>query len=439
METIHLQTAEEVADSLAGLADGKNVFRGQTKHYKDAAGNVSITTSMDRHGCLPQRTRQWTYYANVILHAFCGRPMWSDRDADLALLQHYGWRSFFIDASTSSAVAAWFASHSFSKDDRFEFVDLESGDSVLAYREHAHYSPADGDGYLYVMARDELSAAGVRISDLERCWPNDKWRTRMLEQRAAMLGPLSDGRLPALAVGLCIQAPAKAFREFAASEGFTTAAQLFPGRSVDPVLHCLLSVPWEQVQPQMYIRPLLLPEYEAPTRDDLTEDTFFSKANWIADDRPPPLADAMFFRAPELLSFATGPAEATNELERLVEKLGTVVIETEGLLLRPNLVGKAEFGKGVVLASTEPGTISVSELVVEYLGTRVAGVAVNLAYRYRAEGGAWVRTAAAEDCPCGDDARHDHLLAMASYLPSMVAEGNFRETGARDMTHSSIR
>lgn len=277
METIQLHTAEELAACLGRVANSKNVFRGQTKHYKDAAGNVSITTSMDRHGCVPHRTRQWTYYANVILQAFCGKPMWSDPDADLALLQHYGWRSFYVDASTSSAVAAWFACHNFHKDERFEVADLESGESVLVYRELAHYTPADGDGYLYVMARDDLGAAGVRVLDLEHCWPNDRWRTRMLEQRAAMLGPIPDGRLAASAVGLCIQAPAEVFRRLAAGEGIMTTEQLFPGRRTDPVLNCLLSVPWEMAGRGSYFRPLLLPEYEVPTRSDITDDAFFPR------------------------------------------------------------------------------------------------------------------------------------------------------------------
>ncbi len=32
-----------------------------------------------------------------------------------ALLQHYGWRSFYVDCSACASVAAWFASHTFSQ------------------------------------------------------------------------------------------------------------------------------------------------------------------------------------------------------------------------------------------------------------------------------------------------------------------------------------
>lgn len=139
-----------------------------------------------------------------------------------------------------------------------------------------------------------------------------------------------------------------------------------------------------------------------------------------------------------MLSFASGPAEATHDLERLITKFGMIVIETEGLLLHPRLVGKGEFGKGLVLTSTAPGTVSVAELLIEYFGTQVAGVAVNQTYRYSVENGTWVRAPAPDDCPGNDAARHEHLLAMASYLPSMIAADEFRGTGVLERTHSTL-
>src|SRR5687768_9641214 len=94
---------------------GHCLFRGQTDFYTHENGEVSVPTTFERKGCVPPLMIKWSHYAQEALRVFRGGH---DHDLSLslsqALLQHYGWRSFFIDLTKSPEVACWFASHAFS-------------------------------------------------------------------------------------------------------------------------------------------------------------------------------------------------------------------------------------------------------------------------------------------------------------------------------------
>jgi len=89
------------------------LFRGQTHHFS-RDGKTNIETSFARHGCVPGLMQKWRHYATDLIRAMSG-SRYEDVSVELsqALLQHYGWRSFFVDLTSHFSVAAWFASHSF--------------------------------------------------------------------------------------------------------------------------------------------------------------------------------------------------------------------------------------------------------------------------------------------------------------------------------------
>lgn len=104
-------------DDIVGLRDclasfgGDLLFRGQTRHY-GTAEQPSATTSFDRHGCIPPEMLRWIRYADEVIGAFTGQ--YSSLVLNQAILQHYGFRSFYLDCSDQPAVSAWFAGHRYS-------------------------------------------------------------------------------------------------------------------------------------------------------------------------------------------------------------------------------------------------------------------------------------------------------------------------------------
>ena len=92
MQTVRCENLKALKAFLATFDDGF-LFRGQTSHYKTSNGNASLTSSFARKGCNPTRMYKWSFYASELLR------MWGIVDANVdwvqALLQHYGWRSFY--------------------------------------------------------------------------------------------------------------------------------------------------------------------------------------------------------------------------------------------------------------------------------------------------------------------------------------------------------
>jgi hypothetical protein len=108
METVDCQTPEELQEFFDGLAPGV-LFRGQTREYLRADGGPDIRTSFDRHGCIPFRMPKWWHYSRAILSTYVkGFDGLTDLATDRAVSQHYGRRSFFLDATADPAVACWF-------------------------------------------------------------------------------------------------------------------------------------------------------------------------------------------------------------------------------------------------------------------------------------------------------------------------------------------
>jgi hypothetical protein len=96
MKEIDLRTTADLADYF-GRSKGSFLFRGQTTHYEDA---------------------------------------------------------FYVDVSTSSAVAAWFAAHAFVESPGIEIVDLGQGEKVVTNHKYARYMPTEEDGFIYVFERE---------------------------------------------------------------------------------------------------------------------------------------------------------------------------------------------------------------------------------------------------------------------------------------------
>src|ERR1700743_1073344 len=89
-------------DAALTLLPVGSLFRGQVRHYTRPDGRVSWPTSHTRKGCIHPELRKWSLYAQEPLTAYGGAV--PSLHLVQALLQHYGWRSFYIDLTADPAV-----------------------------------------------------------------------------------------------------------------------------------------------------------------------------------------------------------------------------------------------------------------------------------------------------------------------------------------------
>ena len=207
METVNCQTPEELWQFFENLAPGV-LFRGQTKEYLRADGGPDIRTSFDRHGCIPSRMLKWWHYSRAILSTYVKSfDGLTDLATDQAILQHYGWRSFFLDATTDSSVACWFAANSYRSQPCGEMIEDCFEDPLFVVRQKAWYEPADEIGCVYVLSRKALRARDLQTVDLAASRTADAARCAYLAvvagwewpSRAPIIGRLRPPAAPTLA------------------------------------------------------------------------------------------------------------------------------------------------------------------------------------------------------------------------------------------------
>ena len=254
MKHFHCDTPEQVRKAINGISPDA-LYRGQTKEYLNPDGTPNIVTSFSRQGCIPDRMLKWYHYARTLLATFVKDfdPR-SDMAIDQAILQHYGWRSFFVDATSNPVVAAWFACNRYEGSRHVELCEDCWEDPVLKIREYAQYHPSQSVGCIYAISRKALRSRNINAVDLVEI-TTVKGTPRFLSQSAFMIGHLT-APLPSDCVIAKITAPAEVLAAYVADSDPTLSMEkLFPNTDADPVLSALLSLPWvkstSQVQPAL--------------------------------------------------------------------------------------------------------------------------------------------------------------------------------------------
>ena len=238
------------------------MFRGQIKHFEDKDGSPSINTSFDRNGCNPPKMLKWQHYAKEILRALSGPDGVAFGHLPDAILQHYGWRSFFVDVTKSPAVAAWFASHVYTSGKPvIAMTESVNEEFVMLVHNAPKYVPAEKSGSIYIISKTKAQTNGATFVDLTEIECEDT-KPRFHAQQGGLIGPFS--RLSPAAVLERWEVPATVLREFAAEGGLKRTEDLFPPREKDIFLNLLLAVPWvnREAKDPIFRRGLDIPEYD---------------------------------------------------------------------------------------------------------------------------------------------------------------------------------
>lgn len=421
--------------ALANLAPG-SLFRGQTREYRRADGGPDLRTSFDRHGCQPPRMLKWWHYSRAILSAYVKAfDGLTDLAVDQAILQHYGWRSFFLDATSDAAVACWFAANRYHAEPCGELIEDCWEDPLFVKRERAWYAPADDEGCIYVISRKALRARDLQAVDLLEI-TTIEGQHRCAAQSAFMVGPLR-GNLPDDCVITRIRAPSSIFAAYAARFPDMDAERLFPGPQKDPVMAALLSIPWikldvgdEALGIDFFERGLPLPEYSVGSLRRLGPASAFYRRHWLADSvkSGTRFGEVAFFLTEETLFHGTASGDMRfPRLTKLVRENIGVAVEIDGLVRHPYGRSGTFYSKGVYVEGQPNGSILLTELQTDHPGARPAGFGITRGLYFNADAaGVWERIDHPEQCNCGKVLHHAHHLTVAEHFEHALGEPGFR-------------
>lgn len=433
MKQIAVTSTQELRRALAEL-DNQALFRGQVAYY-EKDGRPSVITSFDRRGCIPSQMLKWCRYADNVLDTYISAAGTSLAFTQ-ALLQHYGWRSFYVDCSASAAVSAWFASHVYSERQTVELCEDCEEEPVMLVKRMASYEFAEGDGHLYAfdgaIAEKRVGVTGLAALKIEGARP------RTMAQDAWLLGPLRNTEVPMECFITHITASRSVFRDYAAEEGLTDTERLFPPTKDDPILRALLGLPWKKIDhPEnnvaipVFQRALDLPEYHDSFVKIASSGTAFFQGARVADrgSIDGGKYGGIVVQVPEqaLFGAADGAPLHFPKVSELLAEHRSVAFEIDELIQHVNMRGRVLYQKGIMVTAHEPTLIELSELMVEHPGLEMTGAGMVPGWFYRVdEQGIWTREAHPEQCECGNEKPHlRHVSALHIVEAYLAAPDDF--------------
>lgn len=435
MKRIRANSSEDL-QLIADEFGDTSLFRGQTTHY--AAGEYpSISTSFQRKGCIPSEMAKWSRFAQGVLENRLG-VSGESLELSQAILQHFGWRSFYVDLTSDIRVAAWFASHEYSEGHNFEMCEDILENPVTLVKRYASYVPGTLVGNLYVLDKHEITKCSnlVDLTTLE----TGSGKPRFEVQKAWLMGPMArDELIPHSCYTAHVTAPQEVLAQFAAKQ-FEKTSDIFPGRNEDPVLQSLLDLPWleiytasdkEQEQRKSGIpffrRAIDFPEYENSFQKHLPGNValyqgFCAASSGMAEK----MRDKFDFIAVPEITIIGSPNPIENSFPLILEKTveGRVLcFEIDSLLRQITEIDSSEYCKGLAIQRINENLLEVGEFVIDHPGMEITGAGVNTGWYYEVDKvGVWVKVEHPDQCPCDNNRRHEVLFRSLTIIEAWLAD-----------------
>lgn len=421
------------------------LFRGQVKHYTNDAGQVSIPTSFSRHGCVPDIMFKWTHYAKAMIRAFSGCSYFDiDIETSQAVLQHYGWRSFYIDLTKTPHIACWFAANEYVEQKRIHMGENLYEEPVWLVHKEAEYRAGYGDGHIYIIDRLALESLGVKVHDLTLLG-DDEGRLRFEAQQACLAGNLKNN-LPPQTVVSHIEVASYILRAYCEKHGLSKVSDVFPPKEEDFILKTLLELPWERLRIDSPIptfkRGLEIPDYEAKFVKHIPAEITLFENFWIADNRgdDTPLKSITFYKLPQFSYYAsTNQKFDLSFVNKALKSHGDFVIEIDGLIKIIEDQEPYNYEKGIHISKSDNGHISISGLIVEHPGNIVKGFGLNQGWYYKANIENWEKVHNEDQCPCNNDLRHELQFSLLRMLNEALKNNKLVKESSTCYRHISIR
>ncbi|MES2825680.1 MAG: FRG domain-containing protein [Pseudomonadota bacterium] len=424
-----MRTIKSLKDlrAIAAKYSSGYIFRGQTKQYVSKDGELSINASFDPKDWIPPLMQKWNLYCEeILLHL---KDQDDEGDVGLtesqAILQHYGWRSSFIDFSRELDVACWFAANECLSEleqalvEDWQEVGLMTCHRTAAYREHTGY------GYLYIVDSSMLAGINIGIEEFERFRFSDL-DSRIERQSVAMVGPLSS--LSMSVVVDVLEVPIKVLRDYSSH---LSQQLLFPNRNEDCFYKMLLAAPFtrsQQPEPSFggfdrYEREIEILEYDYTFNKRPAKNTAFYNPQYFIDPQKPDAG--VVVRVPD--SFLHhAKVDLPNSIDNVLKLFGeskTITIETKGILSSPIHHDRSIFLKGVVIQRVSNETICVSGLMIDHPGLTYAAIAAGRGWHYTLVNGNCIQEKSEFDCRCNNKRKHNLQFSLLQKLQGAISQG----------------
>ncbi|AUG40287.1 hypothetical protein CXP47_10515 [Pseudomonas chlororaphis] len=421
------------------------LFRGQVKHYVDDAGHVSIPTSFSRQGCVPDIMFKWTHYAKAMIRAFSGSSYFDvDLETSQAILQHYGWRSFYVDLTKSPHIACWFAVNKYEERKCIHIGENLYEEPVWLVHKEAKYSTGENDGHIYTIDKLALESLGIKVHDLTLLG-GDEGRLRFEAQQACLAGNLKD-RLPPQAVISHIEVSNEVLHSYYKKHGIGKVTDVFPPKEEDFILNALLSLPWEKMRIDspipVFRRGLEIPDYDAKFIKHIPPEITLFENFWVSENREhndSPFKSAICYKLPQFSYYASTNKKFDLSFVNEALKLhGNFLIEIDGLIKIIENQEPYTYEKGIYVSLESDETVSISGLIVEHPGNLVQGVGLNLGWYYKPCNGNWERIHHKEQCPCNNNLRHELQFSLLRMLNEALKNDKLVKENSLCYRHISI-
>lgn len=443
--SIKLKNVQELETYFENYRNGY-LFRGQVKHYTNDNGIVNIPTSFSRHKCVPNIMFKWTHYSKAMIRAFSGKNYFDiDLEVSQAILQHYGWRSFYVDLTKSPQVACWFASNLYEESNAIHMCENIDEEPIWLVHKNSKYSNSTSVGHIYIIDKLALESLGIKIHDLTSL-DSDEGKLRFNAQQACLVGHLDDN-LPPEVIAAHLEVPATVLKEFYEKYEIRNVTDVFPPKEDDFILNELLSLPWEKMNIDNLIptfrRGLEIPDYGDNFVKRLSPNVTLYENFWVSDSfnsEEEIFKDAVFYKLPQFSFYAN-----TNEYFELdyvniaLKKHRNFFVELDGLI---KVIEETElylYEKGIHVSTTDDGYILVSGLVVSHPSHLISGVGVNIGWYYKVINGKWSRVDHLNQCPCNNDLRHELQFSLLRMLNEALKNDELIKENSLCYRHSDVK
>lgn len=439
------------------------VFRGQAREYATIGGQRSFASSIERSGCIPPIMLKWSFCVNQILYFLKGPSISPTLEASSAILQHYGWRSFYVDLTSSFTVAAWFGSNQYHDRIALHMVEDCFEDPILEGHRPAEYvSSNEPFGWVYVFDKEaieglehlqaydvmsETAGASLRAGN-QRAW-------LVTSQPWMILSALLNKTLVAI-----IKAPAHLLLNHATEQGITQQF-LFPTSEDDAVIRMLMSFPRivheearraeETKDSIVYCRlGLDIPEYADPFHKRYPPNIAFDYHRWLPDidefhadgeaSVEEGLRSASFIRISESDFYGSSNIYDSGEgaaILSLLQRFPDVVFEVNALIPVFPDAEDGQYAIGVRCRLLDD-IVNVTEITADHPGLQLVGIGEFYGRFYKVDSdGYLVEVDHAEKCPCNNELKH--LISLASIkriaLSLQTGEAEIEDSGGHFYLH----
>lgn len=405
------------------------LFRGQVKHFTNDSGEINIPTSFSRHGCIPQVMLKWSHYSRAMIRAF-SEANYFDIDLELsqAILQHYGWRSFYVDLTKSPKIACWFASNIYGESNAIHMSEDLNEDPVWLVHKNSSYAESNSVGHIYVVDLLALESLGIKVHDLTK-FQGDEGILRFNAQQACLVGNL-DNNLPPEVIAAHIEVPAEVLKAYYHKNSIYDVADVFPAKKDDFILNFLLSLPWEKMDIDNPIptfrRGIELPDYEDNFVKHLPPEVTLYEGFWIADNLQEPngrFKNTTFYKLPQLSYYKnTNKQFDLTYVNQILEEQGDFFIEMDGLIKFVEISDPLFYEKGIYVSINESGEISVSGLSINHPSNVITGFSIENSWFYENNEGSWNKINHPEQCPCNNELRHELHFSLLNMLNEAIKD-----------------